>query len=749
VSPVGAPSAGPKRLDLLAGLRVLELGDGVAGSAAGSVLWALGADVTAVVDPASLHRRGRPSAGSDAVSLLALVLDRGKQLLEVDDRAVLDELLAETFDVVIVDRVGGTEGALSGLADVATYAEFVARHNRRAWVTISAFGLSGERAQDIATELTVAAASGLLGSVRSGATGKPVKLAGQQSLLNTGQAAALAACHALDLAAHDGPSHLDLSAVEATVATGPVLEIACLLFNTGERGGAKRYGAPASFYECSDGLLRITAMEDHQWRGVVEAMGSPAWAERFATVQARIDDPDEIDRQIAAWARTRSKIETETLLQANGVPATAMYSPAELLASPQLAHREAFESLPLDDGRTATIVNGVPARLVATHGERRKRSLRGLRMLEAGHVLAAPLGGALLAAMGAEVTKLEDVGRLDMYRRRGPYIDGQAGMERSAYFALVNHSKRSAAFDVDADRDHLEALLDESDVVLENLGAKRAATLGIAASSIGAKHPDLLAVSSSGFGQEGPHARYRAYAYNLQSACGVVYLTRTEEGERAEIDMAWADLITAYALATLIAAWAVGPEGNTGFGLDVAMADLIVAHFNEFLAAASIDPEAEASFDWVNELTPFAPHGVYPAGDRWVALAVADDEQYAALVKVLGDDGLSEEAFATAAARSRAHRALDERVGAATRGRDADELAAELRACGVAAEVVLLVADLVEEPQLAERGFFTEIEHEEWGRRRVVGIPWRPYGGPPIALGSPPVLRPIETKGVT
>ena len=50
---------GPPHADFLAGVRVLELGDGVAGASATSILWSLGAAVTAVVDPASPHRRGQ------------------------------------------------------------------------------------------------------------------------------------------------------------------------------------------------------------------------------------------------------------------------------------------------------------------------------------------------------------------------------------------------------------------------------------------------------------------------------------------------------------------------------------------------------------------------------------------------------------------------------------------------------------------------------------------------------------------
>lgn len=713
-----------ERVDFLAGVRVLELGDGVAGASATSLLWALGAEVTAVVDPRSAHRRGRPQGGTGS-SLLAQCLDRGKERISTDEVASLDALVADgSFDVAVVDRVHGARGALASVED---HAAFVGRHPGTAWVTISAFGLSGPRAGDVATELTVAAAGGMLAAVRDERTGQPMKLGGQQSLLNTGQAAALAACHALDLRAAGGPVHLDLSAVEATLAMGVVLEVGGLLLATGAVGGAKRYGAPASFYRCRDGLVRISAMEDHQWQGVVTAMGSPPWAERFATVEARIAAPDAVDAHVAAWVATRSKLEAETELQANGVPATAVYSPAEILESPQLAHREALEPLPVGDGREARVV-GLPFRVVEGGNHQReerrvRRSLRGLRMLEASRVLAVPLCGALLGALGAEVTKLEDLPRLDMYRRRGPYIDGEAGSERSAYFALMNHSKASAGFDVDADRERLDALVAESDVVIENLGRKRANALGLGAGSAPLRHPDLLAVSSSGFGQDGPHADYRAYAYNLQASGALGYLTRNQDGESAEIDVAWADLISAYALATIIAAWAVGPMGNAGAGIDFAMTDLVVAHFNEYLAAASLDG-SDADVDRANELAPYEPHGVYPAADGFVALAVDGDEQRATLARLVG---VADPRGADLAAATARHRA--------------SELASALRASGVPAERVVDAAELVDDDHLRERGFFAVVEHVEWGTKRLVGIPWRPAGAPALALGPPPLLE--------
>ena len=105
-------------------------------------------------------------------------------------------------------------------------------------------------------------------------------------------------------------------------------------------------------------------------------------------------------------------------------------------------------------------------------------------------------------------------------------------------------------------------------------------------------------------------------------------------GDSAEIDIAWADLISGYALATIIAAWAVGPMGNRGTGVDFSMTDLVVSHFNEYLAAASLGYDDDTA-DRANELAPFAPHGVYPTEDGWIAICVKDDSEFVRLLKVL------------------------------------------------------------------------------------------------------------------
>jgi crotonobetainyl-CoA:carnitine CoA-transferase CaiB-like acyl-CoA transferase len=478
-------------------------------------------------------------------------------------------------------------------------------------------------------------------------------------------------------------------------------------------------------------------------------MGSPDWAERFSTTAARIADPSVIDARMADWTRSLGKAEAETRLQAEGVPATALYSPAEILRSPQLAHRHAIVRSELSPGATVESV-GRPFRAISSEAakgadRRPRRGLAGLRVAEAGHVLAVPLAAALLGALGADVTKVEDVNRIDMYRRRAPFIDGEEGTNRAAYFAMANHSKRSITVDLDADMAPLLNLVDNSDVVMENLGRRRSDRLGISASALARSGRDLLGLSSSGFGHDGPQAEYKAYAYNLQTSFGLFHLTRNEAGDTAEMDMAWADLVSGYAIATIVAAWAVGPEGNGPAGIDFAMAETVAARFNEFLAAASVDPESDTKVDRANEVSPASPNGIYRARDGWVALSVGDDASFTRLRAALGKPALLDDPrFSSVTGRFSSRSDLDAALESAVGDVAAAELVTALRSVGLIVEAPIPPAKLAEDDHLVDRDFFTRVDHPEWGSRSLIGIPWRLEGGGALPLAPPPCLRALE-----
>jgi crotonobetainyl-CoA:carnitine CoA-transferase CaiB-like acyl-CoA transferase len=123
-----------------------------------------------------------------------------------------------------------------------------------------------------------------------------------------------------------------------------------------------------------------------------------------------------------------------------------------------------------------------------------------------------------------------------------------------------------------------------------------------------------------------------------------------------------------------------------------------------------------------------APQGLFAARgpEEWLAVAVATDAQWAALCQVLGDPGwAADPGLATAAGRRAAHDAIDEHLAAWAGERDAAAAAAELSAAGVPAERVVPPSDVLDNPQLAARGFAETLHHPVLGRYPLPGMPVR------------------------
>jgi crotonobetainyl-CoA:carnitine CoA-transferase CaiB-like acyl-CoA transferase len=736
--PAPARQPGP-----LAGLTVLELGDGVAGAAAADILAVLGAEVTTVTSGDSVLRALDPQVGG--VSVLSAVLDSRKHVAGAAAGIDLTERIGAA-DVVICDRLHRAAADLP--ASSADYLNFVTSHNRSAWVTVSAFGASGPMADRFGSDLTVAAASGVLSSVTDSKTGQPVRLPGVQALLTAGAATALAAVHALSERAATGePQHADVSAQAASFTAGPVLQTVKPLLNAQGLGGSVRFGAPYGLFECRDGAICIMAMEQHQWVGLTKVLGSPAWTAAFDRRDDRVERADECNVLLADVVRTWDMFDLETQLQAAGVPAGALRTPEDLLASPQIASRGALREIDVN-GRPVHVI-AAPYHLSAAAGTPGDRApaagtIRGLRVLEAGHILAVPLAGALLGACGAEVVKLEEPHRLDSYRTRGPYVDDHADKDYSAYFALVNHSKLS--LDVDLSRPGVvTALLGQADVLMENYGPSRAGRYGIDSARASADHPGLLAISSSGYGHSGPWAHYRAYAYNLHTSSGLQDLTRGSAGQPVHVEMAWADLMTGFALATLIAAWAVGSDRTTGAKADIAMSELVGARLSEFVAAADLGLDSGFRPGSVRS-APYAPHGVYRSADgRWVAISVFTDAEWAALTEQLGNPGpLGRPEWLTAAGRAAGQTQIDAELGAVVSQHKADDLAARISQA-VPAAVAYPPDELVVDDRRLDPVYLAEVDHPLWGKRRILGLAWTFTGRGPVSLAAAPPLGNART----
>lgn len=718
---------------LLSGLVVLELGDGIAGAVAAAQLAAMGATVHKVVGEVRAVLAHEPRVPGDG-ALVAAVLDRAKVIHRVAGGEVGDDLLAAA-SVVIEDRV-------DGLGDPERHVEEVGRRNRAAWVTISPFGLDGPRAAQAGGELVALAAGGLLSTVTAEGTDVPVAPPGFLAMRATGHVAALAALHGVDRhRVTDAPVHVDVSAQEAVVMVGALPECAHVLYRCPGRAGSGRYVAPSGAFRCRDGFVRIAAIENHQWAGMVRALGTPAWTAGLDDRPARAEHAAFITEQVAEWARGLDKDTCAAMLQREGVPSTPVNGPDEILASVQFRHRGFIVDEDVDGVRMRVTAQPWVLDIEAPAAAAEWRPLSEMRIAEFTHVLAAPIAGALIGAMGADVVRLEERDRLDLYRRTGPFADGVAGEERGAYFAVANHSKRSVAADATDAPSVARRLVDGADVVLENVGARRLERLGVAPGEVRARDPHVLMTSLSGFGRDGPLAGYRVYANNVQGYGGLAFLTRDRDGELARVGTVLADVLSAVVAATAMAAWWLGPRRSCGGTLDLSMAEVVATTVDEFVAEASVGSVRTRPVGV--DLAPYAPHGVYrTADDRWLALSVQSDDEWRRVVAALDQPELASPRWSRAAARFVERAALDDVLARTAGAAPLEDLLAALVAADVRGAAVLDGAALVADPHLRARGFFPRVDHPEPGLEdaRLVGLGWRFVGEGPLLLRPPPGL---------
>jgi crotonobetainyl-CoA:carnitine CoA-transferase CaiB-like acyl-CoA transferase len=727
-------------LTWLRGVTVVKTSRSVSSSAAGAVLRKLGATVYQLeTPPAAL---GTPRAAVDPASRsLRRVLDLGTELVDGLGSAALE--LIQMADLVVHDA---SPAAPQDSNDLAGYIAAVQELNGRAWVTISPFGLTGPLAGRPAAELTSLAAGGLLAYTPHSRDGRrPLRPAGFQASLVAGDVAALAGLHSLSRhLITQVPEHTEISVQEAVIAAGPFFECAHLLFACPGKGGTGRYVAPAGTFDCTDGTVYICALEDHQWAGIQSALGHPAWASSIQSYRDRQCHSVDIDRHLAAWCGTLTKQACADILQAHGVPATTLSTPEDLIRSAQFAARDFYMSANDADGNmtapslpviTSIPVQDRPSSPTTRASPSHRRGITGLRILDFSQVLGPPLATSWLGVMGADVIKVEDPGRLETYRRIGPFADGISGVERSAYFAVTNHSKRDLLASLDSLGSDLRQLVSKADVVIENWTMSRAEHVGLRPDTVFELNPGAIMLSSSGFGRGGPMAQYRAYGHNLHAFSGLVHLTRDEESQPCDIGTPWADPLTAIFIATLIGAAALGNVENAAH-LDLSMAEVMASHLAEFTAGINPGSGLRGEPSWFEAVYSCA------GDDDYLAITIRSDDEWQALGKSLGvhldlnrsSAGEPDEQ----AVRTILEPAL-QRSSAAT-------WAEELVGVGVLASPVWAAADLIADEHLITRNFFPTVNHPVLGERRVVAPPWRFVGEGPLAIATTPLLGNVTFK---
>ena len=372
-------------------------------------------------------------------------------------------------------------------------------------------------------------------------------------------------------------------------------------------------------------------------------------------------------------------------------------------------------------------------------------ALEGVHILDFAWVGVGPITTKYFADNGADVIRVESAARLDVLRVGPPWKDAMPGINRSQFFASFNTSKKGITLDLSKPkaRELVKRLVPWADIIVESFTPKAMRNWGLDYENLRELRPDLIMLSTCMQGQTGPNALYPGFGQLMAALSGFYYISGYGPGSCTPPYGAYTDFIAPRFSAFALLA-ALDYRRRTGKGQYIDMSQYEAAMQN--LAPALIDYHATGRVlePRGNASARYAPHGAYRCADedgneRWIAIAVAGDEQWRAMLTALAAE-CTDARFATTAGRIENAAAIDQFVGSLTRAHNAHDLTAKLQAAGVAAYPVENCVDIHQDDNLEAFGFWHWLEHKEMGPSPYEGLEHRMSRTPGTLRSAAPIL---------
>ncbi|TRW15359.1 CoA transferase [Glacieibacterium frigidum] len=347
-------------------MRVIELGQLIAGPFCGQLLGDMGAEVIKVEPPAADGKRGGDPMrewGRGDAKLWWEVVSRNKKSvsanLRVAEGQALVRKLAATADILIENFKPGTLEKWGLGPDV-----LMADNPRLIVVRVSGYGQTGPYA-DRAGFGGIGEAMGGWRAIVGDPDRPPSRMGvsiGDSLAATYGCMGALAALHARERTGRGQvvDSALYEAVLQVMESLVPEYQVSGVIR---ERSGSVLPGiAPSNVYPCRDGEYLIGANQDAVFARLCAAMGQPELAQdpRYVDHVSRGRNQVELDGRVADWTRTRTVAEVEAAMIAHSVPAGTIYRAPEMLADPHFAAREALVELDTPRWGTLTMQNSFP-----------------------------------------------------------------------------------------------------------------------------------------------------------------------------------------------------------------------------------------------------------------------------------------------------------------------------------------------------------------------------------------------------
>ncbi len=358
----------------------------------------------------------------------------------------------------------------------------------------------------------------------------------------------------------------------------------------------------------------------------------------------------------------------------------------------------------------------------------RQGPLAGLTILDLTQIYNGPYATFLLAAAGAAVIKIEPPG--------GEHLRRRAESGFTLPFAALNAGKRSLRLDLKQPRGReiLLALAQGADVLVENFAPGVMDRLGCGAAALRAANPRLIYACSSGYGADGPYRDHPAMDLTVQAMAGIMAITGMPDGPPLKAGPAIADFLAgAHLYGAIVTALFERERTGTARAVEVAMLEANV--FPLLSALSTLKPGTDPARMRVGNRhggLSLCPYNVYPCADGHVAIIVANEGHWAALLGAFGQEAVGEDPrFRTNRDRCANMDLVDGTVGTWTAPHPKQRVFEMLSAVRVPAAPVRLLNEVIADPHLLARGALTPVEHPAYGPITVPRSPLRFAGLPP------------------
>jgi crotonobetainyl-CoA:carnitine CoA-transferase CaiB-like acyl-CoA transferase len=348
--------------------------------------------------------------------------------------------------------------------------------------------------------------------------------------------------------------------------------------------------------------------------------------------------------------------------------------------------------------------------------------LDGIRVLDAGQVVAGPFVGQLLGDFGADVIKIEHPVNGDPYRFYGPRKNGVP-----LGWKVIARNKRSITLDLSKPKgqDLFRRLVADADVAILSFRPPTLERYGITYERLAEINSRLVVVLVSGFGQTGPYRDRPGFGTLVEAMSGYADLTGEADGPPTLPQFALADHVAAlYAAFGVMNAlyWRDAREGGVGQCLDVSLLEPLFSILGPL--PTLYDQLGTVLRRSGSRIYANAPRNVYRTKDeRWIAIAASTQPIAKRCFEAIGRPELfGEPRFATAQARVENVDEVDELVGGWMREHTLDEAMEVLLRHEVSAAPVLDVSDLIADPHMEARDAIPTVDDPELGPIRMHGV---------------------------